>query len=90
VVTAIPAIALPRCFIGGDHNVERIADTLSSKYLGAAAMELRDMARTPPPPEKPSLLARLTPLLEPGRFKRLFGNRLLLCIDACALAGPAC
>jgi hypothetical protein len=38
------------CFIGDDHNVERIADILSSKYLGAAAMELREMARTPPPP----------------------------------------
>ena len=59
------------CFIGNDHNVERIADILSFKYFGAA-MELREMARTPPPP-KPSLLDRLTPLLRPGRFKRLFG-----------------
>jgi len=53
--------------------VERIADILSSKHLGAAAMELREMARNPPPP-KPSVLERLAPLLEPGRFKRLFGN----------------
>jgi hypothetical protein len=50
-----------------------IADILSSKYLGAAAMELREMARTPPPP-KPSVVDRLTTLLlQPGRFKRLFG-----------------
>ena len=49
-----------------------IADILSSKYLGAAVMELREIARTPPPP-KPSVLARLTPLLQPGRFKRVFG-----------------
>jgi hypothetical protein len=61
------------CFIGDDQNVERIADILSSKYLGAAAMKLRKMARTPPPPE-PSVLQRLTPLIQPGRFKRLFGN----------------
>jgi len=32
------------CFIGDEYNVECIADILSSKYLGAAAMELREMA----------------------------------------------
>jgi hypothetical protein len=35
-------------------------------------MELRQMARTPPP-KKPSVLERLQPLVQPGRFKRLFG-----------------
>jgi hypothetical protein len=60
------------CFIGDDHNVEKIADLLSSKYLGAAAMELREMARHPPPP-KPSVVERLAPLLPPGLFNRLFG-----------------
>jgi len=35
-------------------------------------MELREMARTPRPP-KPSVVERLTPLVQPGRFKRLFG-----------------
>jgi hypothetical protein len=51
--------------------VERIADILSSKYLGATATKLREMAHTPPP--KPFVLERLTTLLQPGRFKRLFG-----------------
>ena len=60
-------------FIDDEENVERIADILSSKYLGAAAMELREMARNPPP-VKPSVLDRLAPLLPPGRFKRLFGS----------------
>jgi len=32
-------------FIDDEENVERIADILSSKYLGAAAMELREMVR---------------------------------------------
>jgi hypothetical protein len=53
---------LAYCYLGEDLMVERIADILSSKYLGAAAMELREMTRTPPPP-KPSILERLTPLL---------------------------
>jgi len=33
------------CFLGDEENVECIADILSSKRLGAAAMELREMAR---------------------------------------------
>ena len=43
---------LAYCYLGDDAMVERIADILSSKYL-AAAMEFREMARTPPP-MKPS------------------------------------
>jgi hypothetical protein len=67
---------LAHCFIGDDLMVERIADILSSKYLGAAAMELREMAardrrgELPPPP--PSVLQRLKSLAKPGLFKRLF------------------
>ena len=57
--------------LGEDLMVERIADILSSKYLGATATKLREMAHTPPP--KPFVLERLTTLLQPGRFKRLFG-----------------
>jgi hypothetical protein len=52
---------LTYCYLGEDAMVERIADILSSKYLGAAAMELREMARTPPPPHNPSLFERITP-----------------------------
>ena len=33
------------CFIGDEQNIERIADILSTKRLGAAAQELREMAR---------------------------------------------
>ena len=33
------------CFIGDDGNIERIADSLSVKRLGAAAQELRELAR---------------------------------------------
>jgi len=62
---------LAYCYLGEDLMVERIADILSSKYLGATATKLREMAHTPPP--KPFVLERLTTLLQPGRFKRLFG-----------------
>ena len=33
------------CYLGDEENLERIADILSAKGQGAAAMELRDMAR---------------------------------------------
>ena len=33
------------CYLGDEESVKRIADILSSKGQGAAAMELREMAR---------------------------------------------
>jgi hypothetical protein len=42
------------CFIGDDESVEKIAEILSAKYLGTAAMELRA-------PRVLSLLSELRP-----------------------------
>jgi hypothetical protein len=56
------------CYIGDEQNVERIADILSAKRLGAVAMELREIAvrdRLPTP-------AQLKTISKPALFKHLF------------------
>lgn len=54
---------LATCNIGDELMCERIADILSSKYLGAAAMEFREMVqqdrRAAMRPPKPTLIDRI-------------------------------
>jgi hypothetical protein len=72
------------CFIGDEDNVERIADILSAKRLGAAAQELREMARQDrlaanhkPPGVERALPAGMEPLKKPPEkaawLKAIFG-----------------
>jgi hypothetical protein len=72
------------CFLGDEHNVERIADILSAKRLGAAAQELREMARQDrlaanrKPPRKETaadamLKALRKPIEKAKRLKEIFG-----------------
>jgi hypothetical protein len=63
---------LAYCYLGEDLMVERIADILGSKYLGAAAMELREMARIPPLRNPPCSSASPRSS-SPTASKRLFG-----------------
>ena len=54
---------LASCYIGDEAGCEKIADILSAKYLGLAAMEFREMVqadrRAAMRPAKPGLIERI-------------------------------
>jgi len=52
---------LAYCYVGDDLMVEKIADILSAKRLGLAAMELRELPKQPPPPSLPERLLQAAP-----------------------------